>query len=135
MPSAILNRFEQIRAYERLFESPQPPSVSALHALRLDCKALRYSLEPVEHLLGEEGSEIVQQMKRLQKLLGDLNDAVVADVRLAELADAVEPTALAAYRAQQRSILADLVSSAPEAWRTFVASENRRRLAVAIAKL
>jgi CHAD domain-containing protein len=135
MPSAILNRFEQLRAYERLFESAQPLSVSALHALRIDCKALRYSLETVEHLLGEEGGEIVQQMKRLQDLLGDLHDAVVADGRLAELADAVEPTALASYRVEQQSILAELVSAAPEAWRTFVAPDNRRRLAVAIARL
>ena len=135
MPSAILNRFEQVRAYERLFESSQPLSVSALHALRIDCKALRYSLEPVEHLLGEEGSEIVQQMKRLQDLLGDLNDAVVADFRLAELADAVEPTALAAYRAEQQSIVAELVSATPDAWRGFVAADNRRLLAGAIARL
>ena len=135
MPSAILNRFEQVRAYERLFESSQSPSVSALHALRLDCKALRYSIEPVEHLLGEEGSEIVRQMKRLQNLLGDLHDAVVADGRMAELADAVEPTALASYRAEQQSTSAALVAAVPETWRNFVAADNRRRLAIAIAKL
>jgi CHAD domain-containing protein len=135
MPSAILNRFEQVRAYERLFDSSESIPVTALHALRIDCKALRYSLEPVEHLLGEEGSEIVQQLKRLQDLLGDLNDAVVADDRLAELADAVEPTALASYRAEQQAIVAELASTVPQAWRIFVAPDNRRLLALAIARL
>ena len=99
------------------------------------CKALRYSLEPVEHLLGEEGSELIRQLKRLQDLLGDLHDAVVADGRLAELDDVVEPAAQAAFRAQQQSVVAELVAAAPEAWRCFVAPENRRLLAVAIAKL
>ena len=80
-------------------------------------------------------ASIIQQLKRLQDLLGDLHDAVVADGRLAELDDAVEPTALASYRAQQQSILADLVAAAPEAWRAFVAPDNRRLLAVAIARL
>ena len=122
IPSAILNRFEQVRAFEPLFESAQPPSVSALHALRIDCKALRYSLEPVEHMLGEEASELIQHLKRLQDLLGDLHDAV-------------EPAALASYRAHQQSILVDLVAAAPEAWRAFVAPDNRRRLAIAIARL
>jgi CHAD domain-containing protein len=135
IPSAILKRFEQVRAYEPLLESAQPPSVAALHALRIDCKALRYSLEPVEHLLGEEAGDIIRQLKRLQDVLGDLNDAVVVVDRLAALDDVVEPTALASHRARQQSILADLVAAAPEEWRAFVAPDNRRLLAVAIARL
>ena len=135
MPSAILKRFEQVRAYEPFFEAAQPPPVDALHALRIDCKALRYTLEPVAHLLGEEAGEIIQQLRRLQDVLGDLNDAAVVEARLAVLDGAVEPTALAAYRARQQSILADVVATAPEAWRAFVAPGNRRLLAVAIAKL
>jgi CHAD domain-containing protein len=124
-----------VRAYEPLLESAQPPSVAALHALRIDCKALRYSLEPVEHLLGEEAGDIIRQLKRLQDVLGDLNDAVVVVDRLAALDDVVEPTALASHRARQQSILADLVAAAPEEWRAFVAPDNRRLLAVAIARL
>jgi CHAD domain-containing protein len=135
IPSAIWKRFEQVRAYEPQFESAQGPSVSTLHALRIDCKALRYTLEPVEHVLGAEAGEIIEQLKRLQDVLGDLNDAAVVDARLAALGDAVEPTALAAYRARQASILADVVAAAPEAWRTFVAPSNRQLLAVAIARL
>lgn len=135
IPSAILKRFEQVRAYEPLFESAQPPSLDALHALRVDCKALRYTLEPVEHLLGEEAGEIVEQLKRVQDVLGDLNDAAVVEGRLAALDNAVEPTALATYRARQQSILADVVTAAPEVWRAFVAPANRRLLAVAIARL
>jgi triphosphatase len=136
MPSAILNRFEQVRAYEPQFDGAEAIPVETLHALRIDCKALRYSLEPVQPLLGAEGTALVDQLKRLQDHLGDLNDAVVTAARLAEMrAYAPEQPALDTYHAVQEAIIADLSASAPDAWRAFVAPENRRLLALAIARL
>ncbi len=135
LPSAILSRFEQVRAYEPLFASAEPVPTERLHALRVDCKGLRYSLEPVEHLLGEEGRELIRRLKQLQDLLGNLQDAAEIDHRLAGLADVVEPGALAAYRAHQQATLAELAAETPAAWRAFVAAEFRRLLALAIARL
>jgi CHAD domain-containing protein len=135
MPSAILQRFEQVRAYEPLVASVGPVPIASLHALRIDCKALRYSLEPVEPLLGDEGGEIILKLKRLQDLLGELNDAAVADLRLAELADVVEPEPLAAFRAHQQAVLAERAAAAPAALFAFVAPDTRRTLAIAISKL
>jgi CHAD domain-containing protein len=136
MPSAILNRFEQVRAHEPWFEGTEPVPVTTLHALRIDCKALRYSLEPVEHLLGPEGGDLVRQLKALQDLLGDLNDAVVARARLAAMLQGGQPPEGAtAYLAYQEAQVAELAVRAPDAWRAFTALENRQRLALAIARL
>lgn len=136
MPSAILNRFEQVRAYEPLFESNTPQPHETLHALRIDCKALRYSLEPVEHLLGEEGRALVKQLKALQDLLGDLNDAAVAHARLSSLrAGGMPPAGLDAYLAHQADVQHQLAERAPDAWRAFVSAENRQLVAVAVAHL
>jgi len=136
MPSAILNRFEQVRAYEPLFEAGIPVPVMSLHALRIDCKALRYSLEPVEHLLGPDGAKLVTQLKVLQDLLGDLNDAAVMRARLLEMQlGGLPPEGAAAYLAHQERLLADLTGRVPATWRSFTGPENRRRLALAIARL
>lgn len=134
MPSAILDRFEQIRAYDQILEEPAAsPPLSQLHALRIDCKRLRYSLEPVLHLLGPEGEELVAELKKLQDLLGDLNDAFVARERLRVLGTA--SPALEAYISFQESILTELAAKVPVAWQDFVSPANRERLARAIARL
>lgn len=135
MPAAILGRFEQVRSYESLIGAATPSPIASLHALRIDCKSLRYGLEPVERLLGDDGGKIIRKLKRLQDLLGELNDAAVAIARLAELNDVVEPEPLAAYVAHQEAILADRAAATPAALLGFVSQETRRTLAIAISKL
>ena len=49
-----------------------------LHALRIDCKYLRYNLEFLRHLLGAEGEQLIAPLIALQDVLGELNDAVVS---------------------------------------------------------
>jgi CHAD domain-containing protein len=135
LPSAILLNFEQVRAYEPLFEAGEVP-LETLHMLRIDCKALRYSLEPVEHLLGDEGAAMVQRLKGLQDLLGDLNDASVARLRLETLSQGAPALpGLDAYLAHQLAVAAELAPRVPDAWRTFVGPKNRQRLAAALARL
>lgn len=136
MPSAILERFEQVRSYEAHFERPDAVPVPLLHALRIDCKRLRYVLEPVEHLLGKEGSQLVSQLKQLQDLLGDLNDAsFTRDRLLAMRAAGLPPAGLDAYIAHQEAAESELAAAAPSAFGAFISKENRRLLALAIARL
>ncbi|MCL4244402.1 MAG: CHAD domain-containing protein, partial [Candidatus Dadabacteria bacterium] len=48
---------------------------SDLHALRIECKKLRYYLEFFESLFpGEEAKRAIKQLKSLQDNLGDFND-------------------------------------------------------------
>jgi len=76
------------------------------HAARVACKRLRYLVEPVrDHV--ESARNLVKRCKRLQDLLGDLNDA---HVQRDELGTAIE--AAAAERARR---LHDLARSADDA--------------------
>ena len=77
-PSMILNRYENIRSYETLFEGQERPPVEVLHLLRIECKYLRYNLEFVGNLLGPEAKRLLADLRKLQQDLGDLNDAVVS---------------------------------------------------------
>lgn len=131
MPSLLMARFEQVRAYEAHLETAAVVDYATIHTLRIECKYLRYSLEFVRHLLGAEGEALIDRLKALQDLLGDLNDAVVAKELMAGQADRLGAAALA----HQQATIAELSQAVPAALADFVALENRQRFGQAVAKL
>jgi CHAD domain-containing protein len=54
------------------------PAATALHELRIRAKRLRYLLEFLGELTGRPGRRLVKRLVRLQDLLGEHQDAVVA---------------------------------------------------------
>ena len=62
------------------------------HEARIAAKRLRYLLEPVTRLV-PGADDIVEQLKTLQDVLGDLHDAQVFGAEIAELATDVAPAA------------------------------------------
>lgn len=136
MPVEILKRFEAVRCYETLFERGLDVPVEALHALRIDCKRLRYSIEPVRLILDSEGEKLIKQLKALQDHLGDLNDAVVAHERLlGMLADGQDGAALERQLAVQEATMVELRAGFPDVLSAYVAPANRRLLMRALARL
>lgn len=135
LPVRILAAFVAVRAYETAIGRPGLP-VETLHALRIDAKRLRYALEPVPHLLGEDGAATVKMLKRLQDHLGRMNDAAVAGERLrAAEEEGLGSPALSAYIAEQDARLAERVATLGEAWEPFVAEPVRARLMAALARM
>ena len=58
-----------------------------LHALRIECKKLRYLMEFFASLFpAKEINELIQQLKKLQNNLGDFNDLCVQQEYLLNLA-------------------------------------------------
>jgi CHAD domain-containing protein len=135
LPSRILDRFEAVRRYEILFESDEPIPIDTLHALRIDCKYLRYILEFSLDLIGDDGQQLIQQIKQLQDQLGDLNDAAVAQEMLQALPSELQDATVAAYIATQETTIAELRQTIPAAFCSFIAAENRHLLAAAIARI
>lgn len=131
MPSLLMARFEQVRTYEGLVRTEETVDYATVHALRIDCKYLRYSLEFVRHLLGAEGEMLIDRLKTLQDLLGDLNDAVVAKEMMAHHADQLGSAALARHQA----VIDELSKAVPTALADFVTLENRQRVGAALAQL
>ena len=122
--------------------------VAQLHALRIEFKKLRYTLEYFREVLGEEAKGIINEIKGLQDHLGDLNDARVAAEMLRDFLprwDAIQATLPVAERRGPEPILVYLASryaerqrlmlSFKDAWRRFNRPELREKLAMAVGVL
>lgn len=132
IPTQIWKGYATVRCYEALFEAATPVDVATLHELRIACKYLRYNLEFARPLLGPECEALIIHLKALQELLGDLNDAVVAQLLVDEAdqgADAV------AYQHAQAALVTALSQQVPMALAALVDQPSRRQLAQALAQL
>ncbi|MBN1147048.1 MAG: CHAD domain-containing protein [Anaerolineales bacterium] len=144
-PALIYTRLAAARAFGPFLGDA---SIERLHALRIEFKKLRYSVEYFQEVLGEQAKEVIKNLKKLQDHLGDLNDAQVAVEILRQFIDAWEPgqetlpiherqnieavVSYMAFRYAERHRLMDTFSGA---WENFERAEFRRNLALAISVL
>jgi CHAD domain-containing protein len=144
-PRLIYKRYETVRAYETVLDDAQ---IETLHALRIDCKYLRYTLEFLREVMGPETRAVIEEVKAMQDHLGDLNDAEVAIGMLNgfleewDAAQAGVPLiqrrsteGIATYLATRHAEKHRLVTTFPEAWARLNHEEVRRWLALAVAAL
>jgi CHAD domain-containing protein len=75
-----------------------PPADEELHAIRIEAKRVRYAAEAAAPVFGRQARAFARAAAALQEVLGDLNDAVVAERWLRGWADESRssPTAFAA---------------------------------------
>lgn len=148
LPGVLLERFLAVRKYEALFDKQTsngsdsdggdddtPIAIETLHALRIECKYLRYTLEFVPTLLGQEGEDFVKQLKKLQNLLGDLNDASVAKEMLSALPKEARTKAVKQYTKKQDKILHRIAVHIGDPLRAFLATNNRTSLGVMLSRI
>jgi len=139
-PHLIYGCWGRVQAFDPMLEGAP---VALLHALRIECKRLRYTLEFFGEVLGPEAKEVIAEVVRLQDHLGDLHDADVANVLLSDflfasrddLSERVIAPGVVAYLAVKQRELQMLVESFPEAWKRFNRREVRRWLANAVSAL
>jgi CHAD domain-containing protein len=134
-------------------------SLASYHELRIDLKRLRYALEFFRDVLGPSSLEVIEALKLLQDVLGDLQDARVAVEHLHSVIDfgtweapeqehalwsavsvdeseLVAPSpALEAYLHAREREIEELLVSVPEAWETFTASRVPQMVRDAVATL
>lgn len=134
-PRLIYTNLETIRGYDHMQSTAD---IETLHALRIDFKHFRYTLEYFSSALGAEVKEVITEVKAMQEYLGQLNDESVAakllrtgesEVPKAHLAEAIF------YRQQREQRLQELVVRFPPVWQQFERNEVRHKLALAIAVL
>lgn len=136
----VWQRYEAVSAYGPVVKWA-PPEV--LHALRIECKYLRYMLEFLREVLGRGTPGLIEQIVALQDQLGALHDADVAVARLRDFlmrhgSTELEPAArdaIEAYLLARQRDLRLLINGAPTAWRKIGGVAFRRRLARAIADM
>jgi CHAD domain-containing protein len=86
MPLLILKRYVKVRAGGDAIDADSP--AEELHALRIQCKRLRYALEFATVLYGKPARDFLPRLVALQDVLGEHQDAYVAidQLRLLSLA-------------------------------------------------
>jgi len=141
VPTLIYNRYQVVRGYETVIEGAP---IETLHALRIDCKRLRYSLEFFREVLGPEVEETIKEVVIMQDHLGDLNDADVACSLLvaflegwarAAQRERINVSGVTRYLVAKQNDLRELIESFPDAWQNFNRPEVRRNLALAVSVL
>jgi len=145
VPILIYSRFAAVRAYESVLPKA---SIDQLHALRIDFKKFRYTLEFFREILGDNVSQIISELKKLQDHLGELHDAVVScdlikgflinwDKNQADLpiSERLNPEPIVDYLAYLYSERYRLTSTFPGMWKQFNRPEFRQNIAQAISML
>ncbi|NLE46120.1 MAG: CHAD domain-containing protein [Chloroflexi bacterium] len=141
VPTLVYRRYEVVRSYEPLLDDAP---LDILHALRVDFKRLRYTLEFFRDVLGPEVGAVVKEVVAVQDHLGDLNDADVACSLLIEFLgqwsrserrDRVDISGVVQYLLTTQTELHGWVASFPGVWLNFNRAELRRSLALAVAAL
>lgn len=89
LPDVAATEWKRLRkAVQKL---PGRPSVDELHAVRIKVKRARYAAELARAAAGERGKRFIHQAKKLQDILGDLQDAVVLEQYLHDAIDRTKP--------------------------------------------
>ena len=107
---------EAKRMRQTFAELGDNPEDDALHASRISVKRARYAADLAAHELGKPGAKFVAIAKQLQDILGDHQDAVVAQERIREWAESAPApeSAFAAGRLVQ--LERDRMAAARAAW-------------------
>jgi triphosphatase len=144
--SAIWTRYEEVRAYETVMDSPTLPQ---LHALRIIGKYLRYTLEFFRDVLPGNASTLIRDVVAMQDQLGALHDADVAAglvreyiaaqpkkgnrKRRAETSPTQPPPGLAAYLGHLEGTVESTKAGFGSTWQRLTGPKWRTQLAAAAA--
>ncbi len=149
-PVAVQERLGVVRAYDEWVTIPDVP-LARLHALRIACKRLRYTMEFFREVFGPETRSLIKEVVAMQDHLGDLQDAVVASGILRDYLvwgtwgrDAkwtrqtgpetpVVAPGVAAYLAAKQAEIQTLLAGFPGAWHHLIRPEFRLMVAQASA--
>jgi CHAD domain-containing protein len=110
------------RARRAMKALPPDPADDELHAVRIETKRARYAAELAEPVLGKAGGRLLRRAKVVQDVIGEHQDACVAEARIRELAvSGGASAALAAGRLIERQQARKQAARAalPAAWRAF----------------
>ena len=149
-PMAVYERLAAVRAFDEWVSIPNPP-LTRLHALRIACKRLRYTVEFFREVLGPDTKTLIKEIVAIQDHLGSVQDAVVASGILRDFLTwgtwgpetrdqppseaAVVAPGVAVYLTVQQSALQDLVDTFPQTWQQITGPEFSRKVAEAVVVL
>jgi len=145
VPLLLYTRLAAVHAYDPILPTAD---LAQLHALRIEFKRLRYTVEFFREILGASAKSVIEELKALQDHLGELHDADVTcsliqqfltawEEKLARtpLAERRNPQPIVVYLAELHAERHRLMMAFPPAWERFRRGEFQHNLAQAIACL
>lgn len=140
VPALVWRQYAAVRRYETDIAEAALP---VLHALRIECKRLRYTLEFFAGALGGGAGPLIETLVAMQDLLGALHDADVACQVVGEFQRSLRRGTVDAacrreadlYRRSLRRRIGRLRLSVVERWPSVTAPSFRRALGEAVAAL
>jgi CHAD domain-containing protein len=149
-PVAIYERLAVVRAFDEWVSIPDPP-LERLHALRIACKRLRYTLEFFLEVLGADAKALIKEVVALQDHLGAVQDGVVAGEILRDYLawgtwghratddlppeEPVVAPGVEAYLEARQSEMQHLLATFPQAWQRLAGAKVSRMVAEAVVVL
>jgi CHAD domain-containing protein len=144
-PILIYERLASVRAFDAILENA---ALEQFHALRIEFKKLRYTVEYFREVLGAESKAVINDLKAIQDHLGDLNDADVATKILDDflsvwdeqqnslpVAQRQSPEPVLAYMIYRYNERQRLMQTFHTAWAHFNRPEFQQNLALAVSAL
>lgn len=135
LPPMIYQHVAAVRAYDTVLEGADGPT---LHALRIEFKRLRYGVALFAGVLGKEAESFINEIKKMQDLLGRMNDIEVARESLHDLMqdlDGDQNAAVRLYLEWLDSERETIHAKFPAAWQHFNTRTVQRKLAAAVTVL
>jgi CHAD domain-containing protein len=132
LPIIIYHRLAAVRAYETVLADAD---AATLHALRIELKQLRYTLSLFSEVLGPQRDEYIDEVKKLQDCLGQMNDAVIARAFLGDFLKDNHLEALTNYIASLEEKEIALKGQLFELWTQFNTRKVQQKLSTAILAL
>ena len=144
LPALLWKQYGAVRAYETRLNQA---TLEELHALRIDIKRLRYTLEFFADAFGDKPTQLIEPLIALQDQLGLMQDAVVAGQALTDFivtqartaqeqgAPLADFQAIAAYHAHLQNRITELRAQLPERCLIITNTAYRELLAQTAARL
>ncbi len=149
LPIILFGALARLQAFEPVMQQPQVPLVR-YHQLRIASKSMRYTLEFFQEVLSPEAATAIDQVKRLQEHLGQLQDAVVTCNKVRDFLvwgswghgksqrqpmEAVLAPGVALYLSFRQTEIENLIKTFPEVWSPIIDPGFRQRLVTLVGSL
>lgn len=144
-PQLIYSCLADVRAFEPIIDTATLPQ---FHALRIAFKKFRYAIEFFQEVLGQEVRQVINDLKKIQDHLGELNDAQVATLILRDylgewdiqqqsipVVQRSSPEPVMAYLSAVYARRQTLMDTFRPTWEHFNRPEFRQNLGAAVAAL
>ena len=123
IPAIMRSTWKTLR--KRVRARGRPPADRDLHAIRIAAKRMRYAAEAVAPVIGSAARRFAARVERVQTILGEHHDAVVARDRLRSLTDDRERAFLAGELAALEN---EASRVARREWRAAWRDASRKRV-------